>query len=365
VKVLFISHSNESSGFSYSGHAYIKALLSAGIDVVCRHIKLNNLNPEVPDFIKECEAKSVKGCTHVIQYVLPHFMSYVAGVKNIGICMYDLSSLKYCGWDRHLNCMDEVWIPEPWTPFLDEITQPTKYVPIPCDSSVYQRNYDLTKIPNVKGTCIFYTIADLCSRKNIRDFLIAFHTEFHSNEPVSIVIKSGSLDMSPQQTAQLISDNINQIKSDLKLYRRLEDYKQELLITDKIPFESICKIHNESYCFVNTSHGEGFSMPTFDAWAFGNNVIYYRSNEKSYAYLNHTNSNYPVNCEQTSCVGYTDTFYELGSARESWCGSNILGLRKAMRDVYNKWVSGVSKEKHSFYEEFSYEKVGNLMKGLL
>ena len=43
-------------------------------DVVCRPIKLNNFQGEIPDRIVELEGKSVVGCEVCIQNVLPHLM---------------------------------------------------------------------------------------------------------------------------------------------------------------------------------------------------------------------------------------------------------------------------------------------------
>jgi hypothetical protein len=358
MKILFISHSHENSGFSYSAHTFVKSLIAAGLDVVCRHIKLNQIQAKVPDFIEKCEKKNLDGCTHVIQYLLPHHMSYVEGLKNIGICMYDLDSLRYCGWDRCLNCMDEIWLPQPWSSFQHELTPPTRYIPICCDTSVYKKKYQKLDIKQICGTYVFYTIADLNIRKNIRDTALAFYNEFHTNEPVSLVIKSGASGMTPEASAKIIMDSFASIKNDTKLYPHILDYKTEIVITNHLSEDEINMLHITGDCFVNTSRSEAWSIPSFDAWSFGNRVIYYRSENTCYPFLNGSSYLYSVKCNITPSFGYNDTFPQLGSTRENWCDSNIPDLQKAMRNSYNDWKIKPKKIIHNNYEEYSYESVG-------
>jgi len=363
MKVLFISHSHENTAFSFSAHDYVKAMLSAGIEVVCRHIKLNNTTPKVPDFIKECEQKEVKDITHVIQYLLPHHLSYIPDVKNIAICLHDLNTLKYIQWDRSLNCMDEVWLPHAWSKFDGEISVKTRYVPIPCDISVYEKEYEELDIVGTGGTYKFYTIADLNIRKNIRDTIIAFNNEFHTNEPVSLIIKSGTQGMAPQESANIISTSIAEIKRDMKLYPKVENYHQEIIITHHLDVDAIWKLHTTCDCLINTSRAQAWSMPMFDALAFGNKAIYYRFENSNYTFVNNKNV-YPVDCKSTPCFGYNDTFFELGSSREDWADSNIKGLQAEMRKAYN---NGFNKPKVKLedYKEFSYEAVGKTIKRIL
>lgn len=366
MKLLYLSHAFENSGFSTAAHNYIKALLTVGVDVVSRHIKLNNSVGIVPDFINECEAKSLDGCTHVIQHVLPHHLSYVPNLRNIAICVYDLSSLRYCEWDRQLNCMDEVWIPNIYTEFQKEIITKISYIPHACNSDVFKKTYEPLNIKELGGTCVFYTIADLNMRKNIRDFFLAFYSEFHSNEPVSIMIKTSKFGLSPEESAEAVMNSVADIKKDMKLYPKVGDYTREVIITNRLTDDEMYQIHQSGFCYVNTSHGEGFLLPQFDAWALGNRVIFYATQQQDYCYLRQLGNDYhSVTVGQTPCFNYNDTFPNLGTSRENWANSDISALRIAMRKVYNEWKVNPNKLPQPNYEKYSYESIGNIMKEAL
>jgi hypothetical protein len=357
MKILFICHMREGTGYSEASFGYMNALIAGGHDVVARNYKLNGSWPEIPDNIAELERKPLEGCEIVIQHLLPHNMSYIPNMKNIGICVHDTSSLRYCEWDRYLNCMDEVWIPNTWTPYMEEITVPVKYIPHAFDVSKYTKEHENLDIKELGGTCVFYTIAELNIRKNFRDTLIAFHTEFHSNEPVSFIIKTSGGGLSPEETHNVVSQSINQIKDDLKLYPSPEKYKPEVIITHRLTNEQIESLHCSGDCYVNTSHGEGWCIPQFDAWAYGNKVVYYSSPVNDYVYMR-KNPKHQVDCKAVNILGYKDTFPNLGTAREEWSDSNIPALRKAMRSVYDEWLNNPAKVTHTDYQEYSYEEVG-------
>ena len=72
MKVLFIGVYKDGTGWGNAAQNYILALDAAGVDVVPRAIKFNDRQAEVPQRILQLEKKSSKGCTHVIQNVLPH-----------------------------------------------------------------------------------------------------------------------------------------------------------------------------------------------------------------------------------------------------------------------------------------------------
>jgi len=360
MKILFIGHYREGSGYSEASFGYINALIAGGHDVICRAHKLNDSNTEIPRHIAELEKEIGDRVDIIIQHLLPHNMSYIPGAKNIGICVHDTSSLRYCEWNRFLNCMDEVWIPNTYTPWYGEITVPVKYVPHAFDTAKYAQQSESLDIKELGGSCIFYTIAELNIRKNFRDTLIAFHTEFHSNEPVNFIIKTSGNGMSPEETHNVVSQSINQIKSDLKLYPSPEKYKPEIIITHRLSDEQIAMLHSSGYCYVNTSRGEGWCIPQFDAWAYGNRCIYYSSPVNDYVYMRNS-SEYQVDCNATNCLGYKETFGNLGTAREDWNESNIPDLRVAMRSVYEEWLQNPYKNRHTNYNDYSYEAVGKMI----
>ena len=76
MKILYIGCYREGTGWGNSAIDYILSLDSAGVEVVCRPVKLNNRNPEIPNRILELEARDSSGCDICIQHTLPHLMEY-------------------------------------------------------------------------------------------------------------------------------------------------------------------------------------------------------------------------------------------------------------------------------------------------
>ena len=81
MKVLYLGNWRDGTGWGNAAQGYILSLDAAGIDVVPRHIKLNDREIEVPERILELERRSHKNCDVVIQHVLPHYLDYNGSEK--------------------------------------------------------------------------------------------------------------------------------------------------------------------------------------------------------------------------------------------------------------------------------------------
>ena len=55
MKVLYIAHYKEGTGWSQAAIDYILAMDSVGIDVACRNVSLTGANAEVPKRLLELE----------------------------------------------------------------------------------------------------------------------------------------------------------------------------------------------------------------------------------------------------------------------------------------------------------------------
>lgn len=370
MKVLYISHFREGTGWAFHAQNNMLALDAAGVDVVARVIRLTPTEGSVHPRILELEEKSLENVTHIVQHVLPHHMEYISGYKNIAYFLDDLISNDFKLWYRKLALFDEIWVPNKST--YDEVrfhlnvspfeNEKIKIVPIPTDISEYETVYPKTNLGKHNADFIFYTIGDLTIRKNYKDTIRAFYTEFKRNEPVSLLIKVNKFNTSPNDIMQLVSSETAKIKNSLKLYPNLDMYPQEIIIAGHVSREEIMSYHETCDCFVNSSHGETWSMPMFDAYAMGNGVVcqgeYYDYIERK---PDRTIYTYEADIDDT--FGYSDTFFELGSANSKWFQPNIHQLKKAMRNVYE--MSKGKKKVRRDVEEYSIESVGKLMGNLL
>jgi hypothetical protein len=82
-KVLMISPYLDGTGWAHAGIDYILALDYAGVDVVPRPIRFNNLPFQVPERIIDLQSKSAEGCDVVIQHTMPYTMEYCGKLRKI------------------------------------------------------------------------------------------------------------------------------------------------------------------------------------------------------------------------------------------------------------------------------------------
>jgi hypothetical protein len=174
-----------------------------------------------------------------------------------------------------------------------------------------------------------------------------------------LLLKVNKSGVDSNQIMSILTNEINQVKNSLKLYPRIQDYHQEILITGHISEKEIYQIHSTCDCYVNTSHGEAWSIPTFDGQAFLNTIV---APVDHYDYLKHY---IPYETFSDDVFGYNDTFHHLGHAKEKWLVPNMSSLRKAMRKAYEERNSDISKERHehisSIINSHSIESIGKLM----
>lgn len=370
TKVLYIGNYKDGTGWSHAAIDYISALDFVGIDVVPRAIKLNNINVEYPERIKELEKKSTENCDVVIQHVLPHLMTYDSRFrKNIGLFVNETDNYIDMGWSSYLNTMDELWVPN--FSMIDSakksgVSTHMEYIPHACDINKYTKSYYKLNIPELHGDFVFYWIGEFTNRKNLLALLKAFHSEFHSNEPVSLLIKTFVSGLNDRDAHNRVSEFCNRLKQSLKLYKNIEDYHNEIIITQRLSEEQICSLHQTGDCHICSSSGEAWSIPTFDAMGFSKPII-----ANNIAGINefviNNRTGLLVDNHPTIVNDVLDSFPDLFTANEIWKSIDILHLRTLMRRIYEdiELRNKLSSNCMDKVKEFSYQKVGLMMKELL
>jgi len=372
MKVLYIGHYKEKSGWAQAAKDYILALDSIGVDVVCRNVTLTQDNPQVDKRLLKLEQKSSTGCDYCIQHVLPHHLVGTSEFKkNIAILESETTTIKHLNWFNHLQQMDEIWVPNEDAKYYleqDEISVPVKLVPHCADIERYTKKYPSINIPQADGKFKFYYIGDLNDRKNIRAIIRAFHSEFDRSEPVAMIFKIKKFGMSPEQVKQSFDKILAEEKAKLRMYPRLDDYIRDIVIAEDITDEQIYALHQYCDCFVCPSHGEAWSIPSFDAMAFGKTPICSAfGGPMEFVDMNNSNTGELLAGVFAPCQCSDAAFPDMFTGRESWYIPCEDDLKSAMRQYYNRRddnnkakIDGLTKAK-----EFSYETIGNLMKGIL
>ena len=152
------------------------------------------------------------------------------------------------------------------------------------------------------------------------------------------------------------------IKQDLRLYKNINDYHNEIIIPSEFNDVQIDMLHYSCDCFVSPTHGEGWSIPAFDAMCFGKTPIC--SNEggpKEFIDSNDKGTGYLVDGVYGICNHSDPAFPDLFTGREEWFIPSESEIKKAMRFYFeNRDIDKHSGLKRA--EKFSHESVGNLIK---
>ena len=369
MKVLYIGCYRDGTGWGNAAIDYILSLDAAGIDVVPRPLKLNTTtNTKLPSRLLELEGKDSSSCDVCIQHTLPHLMEYSSSFKkNIGLYATETSNFIDSDWSRKINMMDEAWVINNQMVKSSEdsgVTIPIKVVPHACDFSKFERGYKKIDFPSAKENFIFYTIADWNKRKNLEAFIKAFHAEFDPSEDVSILIKTGRYNTSPEDLVLEVRDLCNSIKVGLKRFPNVNDYREDLIITNTLEDEHIYQLHNSCACVVMPSYGEASCIPAFDAMGFGKTPICTNIGGMS-DFIGQ--GGFLIEGVMEPVYGMTETFSNLFTGNENWCSVSVQGLREVMRHVYENHEAFKNMRRIGLEQayEYSHQSIGELMKGLL
>lgn len=375
MKILFISHCREQSGVGRAAREYLHSMLVAGLDVVSRPIKLGLVGSIEPE-LEVLEKKSAEGCTHCIQFLLPHHMRFDGTFeKCVALFDYECEHFQSSGWPYILDMFNDVWVPS--TDAARQAIQSgiegkkVRVVPHAVNPKRYEGQFK-----NILGgddSFVFYFIGEANNRKGIGSLIKAFHSEFGVDEGVSLLLKINKFGIAPDKLKQEMSGYINQIKTALKIYPRVEGYKQETLICDYLSEENILNLHNSCHCLISPSHGEAFNYTVLDALGMGKPCIVSDCGGHQDLVSNFSDgepNGYKVQGQFSPVEGMLETFNGLSTGLESWFDIDISNLKFDMRQMFIAWSAG--NQYGEFYknakkvpERFSREVVGNKIKELL
>tara|TARA_Y100001963_G_C6764605_1_gene441505 strand:- start:673 stop:1806 length:1134 start_codon:yes stop_codon:yes gene_type:complete len=375
MKVLYIGHYKEFGGWSRAAKDYILALDSVGVDVVCRNVTLTQ-DREISGRLKELEEKDTQGCDVCIQHVLPHHLVGTSKFKkNIAFLASESLSIKGLSWFNMIEQMDQLWVPNSQSKkFLedDDLKIPVAVVPHTFNLDKYKKNYQAAQIPHAQDNFTFYYIGDLNDRKNLETIITCFHSEFDKSEDVSLVLKINKFGHTPEQLHQIVEQKLQQIKSKLRIYRETSEYKKDIVIPNELTEDQICSVHKACDCFICPSHGEAWSIPSFDAMAFGNTPICSNFGGPPEFITEDMSTGRLIDGVYASCKCSDSAFPDMFTAKEFWFVPCEHQIRKQMRFYYSRYKEDPIRHKKESAmaglqsaERFSYENIGQLMKEII
>lgn len=367
MKILYIGHYKEGSGWSNSAINQILAINSIGLDVVCRDIKLTQYQQKnINHKLVVLENKSLKDIDICIQHVLPH---HIVGTqkfkKNIAYFFGESNTTKYNTWKKYLSLVDEVWVPNNTLKenLLNDGIKIVKKIPQAFDVSEYNTNIN-SKINFQENNhkFKFYYIGELNDRKNIESIIRCFYSEFSPYEQVCLVLKLKKFGINSSDLRNHVKNFCDQIKKELRIYNDISKYNSEIIITEDFSAEQIKSLHLSCDCFVSPTHGEGWSIPAFDAMCYGKTPIC--SNEggpKEYIDIDNKNTGYLIDGTYDICNHSDPAFKNIFTGKEFWFHPSEMKIRNAMRYYYEN-RNNIDRSIGLIHgNKFSYENIGKLI----
>jgi glycosyltransferase involved in cell wall biosynthesis len=375
MKVLYIGHYKEFGGWAEAAKSYILALDSVGVDVVCRNVTLTG-DREISGRLKELEEKDTNGCDICIQHVLPHHLCGSGKFKkNIAFLATETVSIKHLPWFNYLQQMDSVWVPNDTSKkYLesDNLGIPVSVVPHTFDTSKYKKRYPSLDMPAAEDQFVFYYIGDLNDRKNLESIITCFHSEFDPSENTRLLLKVNKFGKSPEEVQKIVDDKCSQVKQKLRLYKNLGKYKPEIIVPSMVENDMLLALHQQLNCFICPSHGEAWSIPSFDAMALGSRPICSNFGGPPQFITEDEKTGFCVDGSFSCCKCSDAAFPDLFTSREYWFNPCEMQIRQQMRKYFEEYKENPIKydlESKSAglkrAEEFSYAAIGQLMKEIL
>jgi glycosyltransferase involved in cell wall biosynthesis len=367
MKALYIGHYREGTGWGQAAIDYILALDSAGVDVVCRPIKLNDNNPEIPERVAELEAKPLGGSTHCIQHVLPHLMDYNGRFeKNIGLFVTETSTIKYTGWPQRLKQMDEIWVPcvDNFLSAMDGCPGANiKVIPHATDVSRFEEDWKPLEIPYAEDRHVFYFIGENIRRKRISALLQAYYKAFTANDNVMLVIKTSKAGFSARDVQEMMQETDKQVRDQLRMYPNHAYYPPVIFLTERLSEEDLMGLHTRGNTFCTTSFGEAWCIPAFDAMGFGNHVISSKTGGME-DFLQGYSRGYLAAGQYSPVFGADLVFQDMNTGHETWFYVDISNFAAYMRMIY-LIENEKAEDETEHINQYSYESVGQKMKDAL
>ena len=364
MKILFIGHYAQISGFGIASQNYLLAMDSVGLNVVPRPVLLNGPTGNVPDRIRELEQKSNQGCDICIQHVLPHFLVYSSHFrKNIALTILESHNIELNPWYDQYHLMDELWAPCREIIERNRWKKPIHLVPHAFDLEEYNKEYKGLDIRQARQNYKFYYIGEHSKRKNLEALIQAFQLAFTPSDPVSLILKVSIPGLNEDQTVKEMSNFCESVKQGMRLYENPYGYKTESILGTYLSREQILRLHSECDCCVSSSYGEAWAQQLFDSVAMGNiSISPNYGGPKEFLH-----PDFLVEGQEVPCFGY-NSFPGINTARERWYEVSILDLAGKMRECYEMKEKDKIRYKNWYkkkVQEFSYKNIGKIMKGLL
>lgn len=388
MKIAYLGVYRDGTGYSCAAASNILSCETAGLDIVCRPVRLGNIQNIESCPIEHLEKKSLDNVDVIIQHILPHCFQYKHGVKNIGFFEIEADRIRKIDWINACNLMDEIWAPcyqNKKALEFSGIKVPVRVVPHAI-GPIDKNHQEKLPLPDINEKCTFYTIGEFIKRKNYASLLRTYLSNFNYRDNVCLIIKTNVPGKNSEQSLQIVQKFINEIKNAICLYPKSEYYAPIYVITQRLNNQQIQQLHNSGTYFVSSSHGEAFNLGAAEALSYGkpcilsnygghfdllsDNIKAWQDNNKLFDSVD-SNAGWLIDGQLTPAFGMQEFSGNIYDGQCYWIDPSIEKLREKMTEAYNIWnTDKLVYQKMSMAaklraQQFSYEKIGQIIKNTL
>lgn len=369
MNALFVGPYRQADGWGAASRDYIRAISTQIENITTRPLSYINNNIKVLDEdIATYETNRYTNYDVVFQKALPHNFSISNTIKkNVGLTVLETNNISNSQCIANINGLDEICVPSTTeAKCLREsgVTTKIKVISQPIDIELYQ-NKQTNKFPLpsiTQKTFYFYTIAEYIERKNLKDLIVAFNLAFSNTEDVCLIIKTSVPGMPYDQAKNKIETDIAKLKEMLRIKKQ---YKQEIIITERLTDSDMIDLHNTCHCFVMPSFGEAFCRPAAEALILGNTPIITDKTGPS-DFINDKNG-YLINSRKQPVIlsqSNLSADYDIYNALEYWYQPSVVHLKECMQKAYNTYKNDRPSYENkkqlgiNSAQQFSYANIG-------
>jgi glycosyltransferase involved in cell wall biosynthesis len=332
---------HEPSGYGVAARRYLQALVRSGVQVTWTPMILGSgwslgYQPHLarsisdPQFVSICN-RDIDYDTvlvHTVPEYFPRWRATEPGKRIVGYTTWETTRLP-SHWPPLLNSMDLLLVPSQWNKDVfreSGVTIAIEVVPHIAHPGPFLKTLPQTEI-------VFYTIGPWTTRKATASVLEAYCQAFRSGERVRLVVKTSPEDFTCPPVLRRFGSFFGSAKAAIScVLRKHRGHAPVEVVTKTLSEAEIDGLHLKGNCFVSLSHGEGWSIPAFDAAAFGNPVINTRFGGPL-EYLS-AESAYLVDCNLAAVHDSRAT--KSYAKNQNWAMPDLDIAARLMREIYER-----------------------------
>ena len=361
ISIRYVSSSRSPSGYGSAARAFITALFCAGVNLSCDNLmqmaEFTNygITGDIADRLSNRMIPYKVMIIHLTPDLIPTYKE--EGIYTINHLFWEMDKLPK-EWIQPLNSIDEIWTASQQMAEMigrSGVTTPCYAFSQPIDTGKATENIESFLLEFPKDFT-FYTIGQWIDRKNFKGLLHAYWKTFQKEEKVSLLIKTYRVNYSDSEY-NFIKRDIEQWKNEL----RLSHYPKVLLTKHLLSDEQIVKLHKMGDCYVSASSGEGWNRPMQEAMLYGNPVI--SGDNGGITDIMTDQYYYKIPSTHVNATEQSHIPWYTSSMRWKLLDKESLGKQmKFMFDNYDKTLERSKKAQEYIVNNFSFQKIGNMMK---